>query len=716
MEKQILTFEAEKVKVSSGLFKDFVVCTAYLMSDGVNRNMSEFTKESLEKSLPTFENKPVLANIWFSRKANGNKQAYVGGHDWKIEKDENGEEYVSYKNGETPVGVITDKSNVTIQKYKGRNFVVAKLFLWKQYNPELIKILAKDKKKKVSVEIMPLKYEDYQDENGNTIRKILEFDFWGVTILGHRKDGLFGDVEAIEEGIEGSHLILDEKELENYALSYGKALKEIKDNNRHVDEFMSREENKVYSINEKRHIIIEELNNIYDQQDISLLTLYSNSLNDTIKGKFILNNTLYDFKGNINLDGSCDIETTSQISLDDKPEILRNQLEFLNSLKTDEELDINEVNLVDDIAIYDVNQLIYKIFTYCNSKEIVNLSFGVIEEGWEDNPYGNLSYPFALISKNSITFSQERIKKLQVRKLEELYNYIETIPCFQQVANMVKDTIEEKYEMGDASIVEENVKTDITETETQQEEAVVEMEKEEEKIEEEQKENDLEQKEEQAKEEVEEEGKEEQPCANEEEKSAEECECITEEKETEEKFEETPDDDKDDDDGDDEPDDKDDDDKDVDEGDEEPKEDFKALYEELSNKYSVALTQIEQFTSKVDELNTQVQNLNTQLEASNLKFSEAEKTIAKLKLEAFIAEIKDELKQSELSEEKKEEIVKMALENKFSSIVEAQKEIAFCEKQAKSESYTFVSNIFNSNKETEGKRTVFDELKKNNTW
>ena len=46
------------MKLNSGLFKDFVVCTAYLMSDGVNRNRSEFTLESLESSLPTFENKP----------------------------------------------------------------------------------------------------------------------------------------------------------------------------------------------------------------------------------------------------------------------------------------------------------------------------------------------------------------------------------------------------------------------------------------------------------------------------------------------------------------------------------------------------------------------------------------------------------------------------------------------------------------------------------
>ena len=63
MEEKIITFEAEKVKLSSGFLKDFVVCTAYLMSDGVNRNDSEFTLESLQKSLPGFLDKPVLANI-----------------------------------------------------------------------------------------------------------------------------------------------------------------------------------------------------------------------------------------------------------------------------------------------------------------------------------------------------------------------------------------------------------------------------------------------------------------------------------------------------------------------------------------------------------------------------------------------------------------------------------------------------------------------------
>ena len=479
MEKKVV-FEAEKVKVSSGIFKDFVVCTAYLMSDGVNRNNSEFTLESLQKSLPSFENKPVLANIWFQKDGRGNKKAYVGSHDWKIEKDEDGEEYISYRDGETPVGVITDKSQLSIQKYKGRNFVVAKLFLWKQYNYELIKILAKDKNKKVSVEVVFKDWEDYEDAEGRIIRKVFDFDFLGVTILGHKKK-VFGEPEPVEEGIEHSHLELDAGQLENYVASYASAFNsEIKDKRAEYDNIIKTNSiNTNLSTEAKRDLVLRELNDMYSYLGgVCLFSFYSPENSLEFSGKMIqmyrenihkensdiIHEEGWEYepeiyvkgiRGSINLDGSCDILESITFEGAERRKILSAQLQYLNTLGTNRDLIINEVNLVANAEIIDINQLIYTLFTYQNSDDIVNLLFGIVEDGWKTNPYEKLGFPIASINQNTITFNERVLREdLSLESLQKLYQKIEFMTGFNRVRDIVKSIIEEKYEMGETSNVE----------------------------------------------------------------------------------------------------------------------------------------------------------------------------------------------------------------------------------------------------------------------
>ena len=734
MENNIITFEAEKVKLSSGLFKDFVVCTAYLMSDGVNRNKSEFTLASLEKSLPTFENKPVLANIWF-QKTNGVRKAYVGSHDWTVERDENGEEYISYKNGETPVGVITNKSQVSIQKYKGRNFVVAKLFLWKQYNPELIKILAKDKRKKVSVEVVFKDWEDYTDENGEKIRRVNDFDFLGVTILGHQKK-IFGEPEPVEEGIAGSHLEVDE----NYAMSFSKALESnIEDRREVYDAFIKGEP--TYTIN-KREAVLEELSSMFDN-DVTLMSLShpNGESRKEVEGKCLMGGDVYSYNGLVNIDGTCDL-IVNKLNTNDKERFVKTQMQYFKQNNKQKNLIIQEVNLVDDIDTYDVDQLIYTIFTYQNSSDIVNLSFGNIDEGWEDNPYDNLSYPFASINQYSITFSKERIKKMEEGRLRQLYQSIETIPCFQEVVDMVKSIMKEKYEKGETSNVEK-------ENQVTENDAVLTNEIDENKKEESVKENAAEEVvnsndcnqenvnanecgdvEENATDKGEDEcntndcGEEPKVDANdcgedgpetnaegddEEGKPEDECntnacdeegENVTENTEDgKDEGEEAPatnaeDGSKNNDDADE----KDGDDKDDDKDGEFNKE------EELAQKYEVAVSQIASYSE-------QVKVLQAELETAQEKINKLSEELQA----SFIREVEGELSSSALDKSHKEDILSAAKEHKFANITDVQKEIAFVEKQTRSDSYTFVSNVLKTSKPEKG-GDVFDRLNAKNKW
>ena len=675
MEEKIV-FEAEKVKLSSSFLKDFVVCTAYLMSDGINRNKSEFTLESLQNALPTFLNKPVLANIWYKRKGEG-KEAYVGSHDWEVVKDENGEEYISYRNGEMPVGVINNESNISIQKYKGRNFVVAKLFLWKQYNYELIKILAKDKQKKVSVEVRYTDTETYT-LNGEKIIRVNGFDFLGVTILGHRQS-LLGEPKEIEEGIKDSHLELDKGQLEEYVMSYEKALAKSRDNAKNYDSFIEEFESSVSRpMASKRSIVLEELTNSKGEE-VVLMALSSDESSNKVEGKYFSNGKVYSFRGIINIDDSCEIYQEEEIN---KERELSNFGKYLKIKQTEDNFDIKEVNLVDTQEC-DRGQLIYKIFTYHNFKDIVDYVFGAKDEEWKSNPIERLHKPLALIHQGSLTYSKEAIKSLNEDELKSLYQHIDTIPCFQLVTDMVKSIMEEKYEMGEASKVENEENKAVSEEVNKDEEI---------------KENDcgttepiengcdtsketLEENAEDTNEPVDEE----KPKENSEEpKPEEECKDF-------------------DDDVKDEPVDKDDD-IDDDKDDDEPAEDFE-------QKYLSAVDQISNYVAQVETLSSEIAKLNTEKEEINKELEKVKEENAKLKDEAFEKLVEGELALSALDEENKNGIMARAKKHEFASLVDVQKEIAFIEKQTKTNSYTFGSKV--EIKQTKSEN-VFDRLKK--TW
>ena len=756
LQQDIMTFEAEKVKLSSGLFKDFVVCTAYLMSDGVNRNKSEFTLESLEKSIPTFENKPVLANIWFQKGSNGYKKAYVGSHDYKVEKDENGDEYISYKDGERPVGVITNKSQINIQKYKGRNFVVAKLFLWKQYNPELIKILARDKRKKVSVEVVFKKWEDYEDENGQKIRKVLDFDFLGVTILGHQKK-IFGEPELVEEGIENSHLELDEGQLESYVASYSSALdSEIRDNRAQYDSIMkSNEVNSSLSIESKRQIVLKELNDMYSYSrggGICLFSFYSPENSLGFSGKmsrmYVENPNKVDttsvreegwtykpeiyvegIRGNINFDGSCDILEKIEFTGEEKNKIISAQMKYLDSLKTNRDLIINEVNLVADEENSDVNQLIYTLFTYQNSDDIVNLLFGIVEDGWKTNPYEKLGLPIASVNQHAIIFNERALREdMGLQSLQKLYQKIEFMTGFNRVRDIVKSIIEEKYEMGETSNVEkENEAVNQLNTEELTNENELNKDNVNENAENKIDENDCgqdnlcnndcggeepkpdenacggEEPNVNADEEGGEEPKSDNDCGGEDGQPA---ENANEEEPKDNKPEENAaDDNKDGEDGEDDG---------EDDKDEDGNKEDESANEELAQKYEVALSQIAKYSEEINALKNTVETSAAENEKLNKELEEAKTEINSLKLSAFLKEVDAELAASALDDKNKEKIYNSAKEQKFENITDVQKEIAFVEKTTRTDSYTFVSNIVNTSKsEPEG---VFDKLKAKIKW
>lgn len=194
--KKVFSVDVSKIDVEEANSKDFMKLKIYAISDKVNRNNSEFLYEGFEDSIKTMYNKPILA--YYNSDIGDTEE-----HNSQINIDEEGvfTDY-QYETGERPVGVIPESADIHIETIDDKNWIVIDgCVIWTEYNRQLYKLIKKQLKKKVSVEVEVL---DYYNEDG--IDKFKTWKFLGITILG--KDPSDGSI--IEEGIEGAHLQLDD--------------------------------------------------------------------------------------------------------------------------------------------------------------------------------------------------------------------------------------------------------------------------------------------------------------------------------------------------------------------------------------------------------------------------------------------------------------------------------------------------------------------------
>ena len=193
----------------------FLELKLYIISNGVNRNNSEFLRESFEEAIPTFYNKPILA--YFNEEEND-----VEEHNSKLSLDENLEvfEDFQYNGGEKPVGVIPESAEIKIERYKGKDWItVTGGIIWSNYSKQLSELIKNTRKKKVSAEVEFI--DSYMD---GTIERVKKFNFLGVTILG----------EKYTEGIPDAHLAIKDiamtEEFKTYKQALCFAYKEVNKN------------------------------------------------------------------------------------------------------------------------------------------------------------------------------------------------------------------------------------------------------------------------------------------------------------------------------------------------------------------------------------------------------------------------------------------------------------------------------------------------------
>lgn len=203
---KVFSMPVSKIDIEEINNGDFLKLKLYAISDTVNRNGSEFLREGFEESISTIYNKPILA--YFNKGIDDTEE-----HNSRVDIDQYGDVFYDYDydGAEKPVGVIPESAEIYVEQIDGKNWVVINsAYVWVEYNKRLIDVIKRKITKKVSVEIEAV---DSWEEDG--IEKIRVWKFLGITILGKDKYG-----NAIEEGIEGAHLVLDGYENSNTFNSY----------------------------------------------------------------------------------------------------------------------------------------------------------------------------------------------------------------------------------------------------------------------------------------------------------------------------------------------------------------------------------------------------------------------------------------------------------------------------------------------------------------
>lgn len=210
--KMCFDVDANQIKIKKLLKKDFLELSMKAISSAhPNRNNSWFTPESMEKSLPSFYNKPILGYFengdFVSHNGTMNKDTELNMTYW----DTLGAQ------GERILGLIRSEDEVKIIEENGLSWITLTCALWTQYSFKQVKRLLKDAirsqkngeaTKNISVEIDVLDYDIMPDG----VMKINEFKLVGITILGSRNG------KKVEPGIENAELsVLDMIDSETYS-------------------------------------------------------------------------------------------------------------------------------------------------------------------------------------------------------------------------------------------------------------------------------------------------------------------------------------------------------------------------------------------------------------------------------------------------------------------------------------------------------------------
>lgn len=147
--------------------QDHAIVRAKIVNVGRNHNDTSFSKESIEKAIPTLYNIPLIGI--YSEIEN----------DFKSHAKNDLERKQTYA-----IGTIPESCNAHFEKdLMGMEYLVADIVVWKEYFPEFFNVIANNEEKEKQTTIsMEIRLLDYEKVDG--IFDITEFAFNGICLLG----------------------------------------------------------------------------------------------------------------------------------------------------------------------------------------------------------------------------------------------------------------------------------------------------------------------------------------------------------------------------------------------------------------------------------------------------------------------------------------------------------------------------------------------------
>lgn len=188
IEAKAVFSEKDKDKHKEGL-RPFV---AKAYHDNVNLNQSKIKTEDFKENTKSAPYKPILANIVKNDKTG---LLDFGGHDFTIDKDEDGNEVIIYQ--EKPVGVISTDYEIVYDEKDEVNRAVLKGYLYEVYCSDAVSILERRGNVDCSIE---LSVRSFMFDAEDKTLVLNDYCIDGLTLLGEEhKPGMKGSNVEFED-------------------------------------------------------------------------------------------------------------------------------------------------------------------------------------------------------------------------------------------------------------------------------------------------------------------------------------------------------------------------------------------------------------------------------------------------------------------------------------------------------------------------------------
>jgi hypothetical protein len=293
----------------------FIKMRLRVQHDGINPNKSNFELSDIEKAKDSIKNIPILANVIVDE--NGEYQ--FGGHDMEITETEDGEYQLTYK--ETPIGVVPESCNYSIDKFNNKNYVFCDAYIWKGYSNRSQDIIERDNDIKLSMEIL---VDGYSYDAKQKVYNITDYRYTGITFLNKN----YGT--GMENALATTGIFSDEQNKDKFIIM----MQELKDTLESYN--IKQKEGGSKKVNEKQKLI-EKYGLTVESLDFSIEELSLEELENKLK-EFTSNND----DANSSKDDNTNSDNNSAENFEENNEENREPEKFIKSF----ELSHSDIRLI----------------------------------------------------------------------------------------------------------------------------------------------------------------------------------------------------------------------------------------------------------------------------------------------------------------------------------------------------------------------------------